>query len=118
MAFWYYNKYPASIFEGNIGSLSIGSIIGITLILKNYFFFGIFILVPHIIDFLMLLYLKFKKLPFVKFGRVDEEGMLVVPNPVKMKFIFPYYYKMTEPQAVYGLYLVTILFCLGGLVIF
>tara|TARA_B100001250_G_scaffold403414_1_gene417926 strand:- start:990 stop:2000 length:1011 start_codon:yes stop_codon:yes gene_type:complete len=118
VAFWYYNKYPASIFEGNIGSLSIGSIIGITLVLKSYFFFGVFILLPHIIDFLMLLYLKFKNLPFIKFGRIDEDGILVVPNPVKMKFLFPYYYKMTEQQAVFSLYFVTTLFCVGGLILF
>ena len=118
VAFWYYNKYPASIFEGNIGSLSIGSIIGVTLVLKNYLFFGFFILLPHITDFLMFLYLKFKKRPFVKFGRVDDKGILVVPNPIKMKFLLPYYYNMTEPQAVHSLYFITILFCLGGLIIF
>jgi UDP-N-acetylglucosamine--dolichyl-phosphate N-acetylglucosaminephosphotransferase len=118
LAFWYYNKYPASIFEGNIGSLSIGSIIGIILVLKDYFFFGIFILIPHIIDFFMLLYLKYKGLPFVKFGMIDEEGILVVPNPVKMKFLFPYYNRMTEPQAVNYLYMVTVVFCTTGLLVF
>jgi len=117
-ALWYYNKYPASIFEGNIGSLSMGSIIGVTLVLKDFFFFGIFILIPHIIDFFMLLYLKYKGFPFVKFGMIDEEGILVVPNPVKMKFLFPYYNRMTEPQAVNYLYMVTVVFCTTGLLVF
>ncbi len=114
-AFWYYNKYPANIFEGNIGSLCMGSIVGIILVLKDYYFFGIFILIPHIVDFLMLIYLRVKSLPFIKFGKIDDKGIIIAPNPIKMKFLLPYYFRMTEPQVVKYLYLITIIFCCGGI---
>lgn len=117
LAFWYYNKYPARIFEGNIGSLSIGSIIGIVLVIKGYFFFGVFIMIPHIIDFLMLLFLKINGRPFVKFGSIDDEGILIVPNPIKMKFLLPYYFRMNEYQAVNSLYVLTIIFCTAGILL-
>ena len=118
LAFWYYNKYPSTIIEGNIGSLIMGSIIGILIVIKGLFFFGIFILIPHIIDFLMLVYLNVKGWPFVKYGTTDSKGTVIAPNPIKMKFLLPYYFEMTEPQIVNSLHLLTGFFCVTGIIIF
>ena len=50
------------------------------------------ILLPHIADFVMFMYLKMNGKPFVKFGELRKDGTLKVPNPIKMKFLLPYYF--------------------------
>jgi len=117
VALWLFNKYPAKILEGNIGSLFVGSTIGCVLIVQGYLLFGFVIFIPHTIDFLMFLSLKIRKKRFVKFGSVREDGTLEVPNPIKMKFLLPYYFRMTERQTVYCMYGITIAFCILGLIL-
>ena len=55
LGFLYYNKYPSKIIEGNIGPLVFGACIGTLIIIKSLYFFGVFILLPHIADFLLWL---------------------------------------------------------------
>ena len=118
VAFWSFNKYPAKIFEGNSGPLIFGSCMGCFLILNDLYFFGIFILLPHIIDFLLFIYVRIFKGYFVKFGRIGDEGEIIPPNPFKLKFLFPYYFKLNEKQVVGYLYLLTIFFCFTAILIF
>lgn len=110
LAFLYYNRYPARVFEGNGGSLMAGSAIGGVLVLFNMKFFGIILLFPHIVDFLMFAYIKFTGKDFVKYGKVREDGTIHAPNPLKMKFVLPYYFKLTEPQATFLMYCLTMFF--------
>ena len=70
VSFWFYNKYPARIFEGNTGPLVFGACIGTLIVIKDLFIFGIFILLPHIADFLFFIYLKLSGRPFIKFGEL------------------------------------------------
>ena len=116
LALWYYNKYPSRIFEGNIGPLAFGAIIGAFIVIKDLYIFGIVIMFPHIIDFLMLCYIRFRGLTFIKFGKLNEDGTINAPNPIKMKFLLPYYYKLTESQIVNICHLITVSFCIFGLV--
>ena len=117
-AFWFYNKYPAQIFEGNIGPLVVGASIGTLIVTKGLFVFGIFILLPHITDFLMLMYYRLNSKPFVKFGELRDDGTIRAPNPFKMKFLLPFYFNLSEKQTVIILYCITIFFCIGGLLLF
>ena len=117
-AFYLFNKYPSKIFEGNVGSFTVGSAIGGLLILYNIEFFGAVILIPHIINFLMYVYWRLKKYPFKKFGRIGPDGTLKVPNNLTLKWVFPYYFKLTEPQTITIMYLLTIFFCLIGIIFF
>lgn len=118
VSFWFYNKYPSRIFEGNIGPLVFGACIGTLIVIKGLFIFGIFILLPHIVDFVMFMYLKVNGKPFIKFGELRKDGTLKVPNPFKMKFLLPYYFRLSEKEVVHYLYGITILFCFTGLIIF
>ena len=111
-------KYPAKIIEGNIGSLSFGAAIGVLICVKDYYLFGIFILLPHIVDFLFLVFLRTTGREFVKFGDINEEGFIIAPNPYKMKFLLPYYFKLTEKQTVFYLHIITLAFCMFGIIIF
>lgn len=122
MFFWH-NKYPSKILEGNIGSLAVGAAIGAGLIVQHYLIAGIIMLMPHIINFLMYVYwrVQHKRHPdderwkIVKFGKLREDGTLEVPNRLTLKWVLPYYFRMTERQVVYSMYILTLVFCLIAL---
>ena len=121
LAFLYYNKYPSKIIEGNIGPLVFGACIGTLIIIKSLYFFGVFILLPHIADFLLWLYeliIIKKEFRKVKFGSLREDGTIEAPTPFKMKFLFPYYFRLKENQVVWILHSLTGVFCVLGLIIF
>lgn len=114
-AFFYYNRYPSRIFEGNCGNLMLGSALGGLLVLNNMEIFGVVILIPHIINLLMYMVWKIKKIGEIKFGMIREDGTLKVPNPLTMKWIVPYYFRVTEPQAILIAYSLTVLSGVLGL---
>ena len=122
IALWFFNKYPAQIFEGNTGSLMIGSGIGLLIIIQGYHFSGFVMLMPHTVNFLMYVYWRTQhrlkpndpKYKVEKFGRVRKDGTLRVPNTFTLKWVLPYKYRMTEQQAVLVMYLVTIVFSILG----
>ena len=123
--FFWYNKYPSRIIEGNIGSLAIGSAIGAALVVQHYLFAGFIMLFPHVINFLLYLYWRIQHnmhpedehWKIVKWGKVREDGTLEVPNRLTLKWFFPYHFRMTESQATYSMYLLTTIFCVIGLFI-
>lgn len=117
LAFFHYNKYPSRIFEGNCGSLMLGSALGGLIVLNNMEIFGIIILIPHIINFLMYVVWKIEKVGEIKFGQLREDGTLKVPNRLTMKWIIPYYFRVTEAQATLILYGITAMFGAIGLFI-
>jgi len=129
IAFWQYNKYPSKVFEGNIGSLMFGSIIGCLIVINEYWWFGFFILIPHTINFILWiiwLYLM-KQDPekyldstgrHKKFGDVRKDGSIKVPNYLTLKWVPNYFFRLNEPQSVYICYFLTALFCTIGLILF
>jgi len=54
-----FNWYPAKIFIGDVGTLSIGAIIASAVILGNFETAGIFIIIPYVIDFFIKAINKF-----------------------------------------------------------
>jgi len=52
-----------------------------------------------------------------KFGHVRDDGTLEVPNCLTLKWVLPYYHRVTEKQAVLAMYTLTILFCVVALFI-
>ncbi|MBN2013920.1 MAG: UDP-N-acetylglucosamine-1-phosphate transferase [Candidatus Altiarchaeota archaeon] len=110
IAFQYYDFYPAKILWGNVGSLMVGSAVGGLIVVNRLEAFGFVLLIPHIVNFLMYVVWKIKNLGDVKFGRVQEDGSLWVPNPWTLKWVLPYYFRVTEHQAMWFMYLLTTLF--------
>lgn len=116
LAFYLFNRYPSKMFEGNAGSLSIGAAIGGYCVLQeNMEFFLVFLFIPHIVNFLLFVYWRLTHVKAPKFGRLREDGTIEVPNPLTLKWIIPYYWKVTETQATYAMYGVTALFGIAGL---
>ena len=129
LAFWFYNRYPSRAFEGNVGAFLFGSVIGSMIVLLDYWWFGFFILIPHIFNFLLWIYwvYLFRKYPddyldddgnHTKFGTIDNQGCIIPPNRLTLKWIPNYYYKINEPKSVSIMYSITFIFCLLGLLLF
>ncbi|MEM0175840.1 MAG: UDP-N-acetylglucosamine--dolichyl-phosphate N-acetylglucosaminephosphotransferase [Metallosphaera sp.] len=73
LTFLYFNKYPAKIFLGNIGTYLIGSAIG-AIGISGYFLTALaFLFIPYVIEFILKARTKFKG---VSFGNVNEDGTL------------------------------------------
>ena len=51
IAFWLLTNIPLKFFEGNIGSLLFGSVIGCIIVIQKLWWFGFFILIPHTFNF-------------------------------------------------------------------
>lgn len=119
-ALWLFNKYPARVFEGNIGSLTFGASIGSLIVIKDLYFFGFFILIPHTIDFLLWLYGYFavNQRSWSKYGKLNDDNTIFSPTTYKLKFILPYYFSLREEQVVFQLHIFTGVFCLVGILLF
>ena len=127
-AFWFFNRYPAKIFEGNIGSLLYGSLIGSVIVIQEYWWFGFTILIPHTFNFILwiiwIALMKIKPGEYLgrdgvhkKFGRVDNNGIISAPNILTLKWIPTYLFNFNEPRSVLFIYILTILFCCLGLLL-
>lgn len=116
LAYFWFEKYPSRIFWGNIGALSIGAAIGAMIVTQGFIISGIVMLIPHIVNFLLYVFwrLNSRRYPIAKFGRVREDGTLEVPNPLTLKWVLPYYFRLTEREAAYAMYGVTVIFCALG----
>ncbi|MDW7732246.1 MAG: UDP-N-acetylglucosamine-1-phosphate transferase [Methanolobus sp.] len=115
LAYFLYDRYPSRIFWGNVGSLTIGAAIGAIVVIQGFVISGFIMLIPHTVNFLMYVYWRAKKFPVAKFGKEREDGTLEVPNPLTLKWVLPYYYRVTERQATLAMYALTGLFCLLGI---
>jgi UDP-N-acetylglucosamine--dolichyl-phosphate N-acetylglucosaminephosphotransferase len=115
-AYFVFEKYPSRIFWGNVGALSTGAAIGCMIVTQGFIISGFIMLIPHTVNFLLYVYwrLNVSKYPIAKFGTSRDDGTLEVPNPLTLKWVLPYYFRMTERSSVYCMFGVTALFCAIG----
>jgi UDP-N-acetylglucosamine--dolichyl-phosphate N-acetylglucosaminephosphotransferase len=116
LAYFWFEKYKARIFWGNMGALSVGAAIGAMIVTQNFIVSGFIMLIPHTVNFLLYVYwrMRIERYPMVKFGSVRDDGTLDVPNPLTLKWVLPYYFRMTEWQASYAMLGLTAVFCVIG----
>ncbi len=120
LAFLLFNKYPSKIFDGNVGALSMGAAVGVGIVASGFLVSGFVMLIPHTLNFLMYVYWRImhrlhpedERWKMVKFGKVREDGTLEVPNSLTLKWVLPYYFRVTEKQVVLSMYAFTAVFCL------
>lgn len=117
IGFYFYEQYPARIFWGNVGSLTVGAAIGTIIVIQGFIISGFIMLIPHTVNFLMYVYWKVKKYPSAKFGKVREDCTLDVPNALTLKWVLPYRYRLNERQATYAMFLLTSVFCIMGILL-
>jgi UDP-N-acetylglucosamine--dolichyl-phosphate N-acetylglucosaminephosphotransferase len=115
--YFLFERYPSRIFWGNVGALSIGAAIGAMIVTQGFIISGFIMLIPHTVNFLLYIYWRLKKFPIAKFGKIRQDGTLDVPNPLTLKWVLPYYFRMTEKTAGYAMFAVTGAFCIAGFLI-
>ncbi|MCX6777314.1 MAG: hypothetical protein NT157_00325 [Candidatus Micrarchaeota archaeon] len=76
LAFLKFNWYPAKAFIGDVGTLMFGACIAVVVITAHLEFFGVILMLPFIVDFLMKARHRFPK----TFGKL-ENGVLVCKSP-------------------------------------
>ena len=115
-AYFFFEHYPSRIFWGNIGALSVGAAIGCLIVTQNFLISGFIMLIHHTVNFLMYVYWRMytQKYPLVEFGHFRDYGTVDVPTPLTLKWVFPYYFRMTEKQEAAAMYALTAVFCVIG----
>jgi len=116
-----YNLYPAKAHDGNVGAFLVGGAIGAALLALNLELFGIFILIPHIINFCMDTWtLVIQKKEDVRFGTLRPDNTIQAPPTMKyksLKFLIVSWFRLTEKQATICLWAITAVFCIAGILI-
>lgn len=119
IAFLFYNKYPANVFPGDVGTLIIGASIAIIAFIGRVKIIAFIVLLPNIIDGI----LKFRSAGVMerqkhKPTQVKEDGLLVVPQGGFNSLIRSILKKpMKESQVVHIIWLIGIIFGLIGIII-
>lgn len=117
-----YNLYPAKAHDANVGAFLVGGAIGAALLALNLEIFGIFILIPHIINFFMDTWtIVIRKKEDVRFGSLRTDGTIAPPPTMKyksLKFLLCSWWRLTEQQATGILWAFTAVFCVFGVIIF
>ncbi len=119
LAFLFYNRYPANVFPGDVGTLIIGASIAIIAFIGRVKIIAFIVLIPNIIDGL----LKFRSAGVMerqnfKPTEVKEDGMLVAPQGGFNSLIRSILKKpMKEHQVVYIIWSIGIIFGLIGIII-
>jgi len=119
LAFMWFNKYPSKIFLGNSGTLMLGAAVGGLLVLYDLEFFGVFILIPHIVNFLMWVYwlANMHIYPHIKFAKLRDDGTIEPPNKLTLKYAVAHYFRVRELRAILILYGITVVFGVVGLLL-
>ncbi len=77
LAALYFNRYPAKVLIGDVGTLSIGAIIASAVIIGNFEMAGIIIIIPYFADFLLKAAHRF---PSKGWGGIYKNGRLFCPD--------------------------------------
>jgi len=118
LATFYYNRYPARILIGDVGTLSIGSVIATSVILGNFESAGVIIIVPYFIDFLIKAVNHF---PSKGWWGSYKDGKLYCPNskPVSLcQWIMKLSGGISEQNLVLTLIVIEAVFGLVAILLF
>ncbi len=77
LATLYFNWYPAQIFIGDVGTLTIGAVIASAVIVGNFEWAGVIVIIPHALDFLLK---ARKKFPSTGWYGEYRDGKLYCPD--------------------------------------
>jgi len=120
LAFLYFNRYPARIFPGDVGTFSIGAAFAGAVIIGNMEGIGAIIILPHIINGLMTIIDIIRGKPIKKFSEV-KDGVLVPPKTQHVNTLYFFLerrFKLTEKGIVHLVWLLTLIFALAVLSIY
>ncbi|MFA5258569.1 MAG: hypothetical protein WC979_03805 [Candidatus Pacearchaeota archaeon] len=122
LVFYYYNKYPASVFPGDILTYSIGALIACMAILGNFEKIAVFVFIPYILETVLKSRGGLKKQSFLI---PQKDGSLELPytkiyglTHLSLFILKKFKKKVYEKDVVYLIFAFQIILCLIALVIF
>ncbi|MHA1769611.1 MAG: hypothetical protein ACTSV3_07120 [Candidatus Thorarchaeota archaeon] len=123
LGFLVFNKYPAKVLPGDVGRLPLGSAIAAAVIIGNMDRLAIMMYIPFGINFLLYIiyriYVKRKRMEWVKFATPREDGTLEVVGPFTVYWVLPYFFRnITEKRNVSILLLLQAILVYGSVVVF
>jgi UDP-N-acetylglucosamine--dolichyl-phosphate N-acetylglucosaminephosphotransferase len=107
LAFLVFNRYPAHIFPGDVGTLPIGALIAVSVIFGKIELLGFIALLPAIIEFFLKMKIKFTGKEYGPTKVVN--GILCPPPYVSVANLLTSTFPLTEKTLVYTLWI------LGGI---
>ncbi|HII96032.1 MAG TPA: UDP-N-acetylglucosamine--dolichyl-phosphate N-acetylglucosaminephosphotransferase, partial [Candidatus Methanofastidiosum sp.] len=116
LAFLIFNKYPAKIFPGDIGTLIVGAIIASFSIIKHIEIIGVILLLPQIMEFL---FKSMKRFGGKKYGptKVDNKGILYPQKYLSVANLLTSHFKLTEKSLVLIIWLIGAIFGIMAIII-
>ena len=122
IGFYFYNKFPAKIFPGDILTYTIGALIAGMAILGNFEKIAVFIFIPYIIETILKLRGRLKK---HSFGKPNEDGSLEMPyekiyglTHLSIFILKKFKKKVYEKDVVRLIFAFQIIICLLALIVF
>jgi len=122
IVFYFYNKYPAKVFPGDILTYAIGALIASMAILGNFEKIAVFVFIPYIIETVLKSRGGLKK---HSFGKVREDRSLDMPyekiyglTHLSLFILKKFKRKVYEKDVVYLIFIFQIIICLLALIIF
>lgn len=106
LGFLIWNKYPAKVFPGNVGTYFVGSVLAASIIVGTIKLAGIIAIVPYFVNFLLRLKDGFKW----TVGKVDAEGKVYEDRINALWAIFMYKRPRDEWKVVRDCWLLQLLF--------
>lgn len=122
LGFYFYNKFPAKVFPGDVMTFSVGGLIAIMAILGNFERIAMFIFIPYIIEFCLKARGKLKK---HSFGIPNKDGSIEPPYKkvyslihLAIFFLKRFKGKVYERDVVYIIFIFQIIISLVALIVF
>jgi len=122
IVFYFYNKYPARIFPGDVLTYSVGALIAGMSILGNFEKIAVFVFTPYILETVLKLRGGLKK---HSFGKVNSDGSLEMPyekiyglTHLSLFILKKFKKRVYEKDVVYLIFMFQIILCLIALIIF
>ncbi len=113
LAFYYYNRFPAQVFPGDVGTYTIGATLASAAILGNLELLGLFLFLPYYVEFLLKARTRFRGQCF---GTPDERGVLHAPaQTASLTHYVMRWRALKEPQVVNVLLLMQLAVAILGL---
>jgi UDP-N-acetylglucosamine--dolichyl-phosphate N-acetylglucosaminephosphotransferase len=116
LGFYYYNKFPAKVFPGDILTYSVGALVVGMAILGNFEKIALVVFIPYIIEMILKSTGKLKK---QSFGIPDKNNNLKMPyekiyglTHFSLWFLHKFKKNVSEKDVVYFIFIIQIIFIL------
>lgn len=122
LVFYYFNRFPAKVFPGDILTYSVGALIACMAVLGNFERIAVFVFLPYILEVILKVRGKIKK---QSFGIPDKKNNLKIPyekiyglTHLSILILSKFKKEVREKDVVYFIFIIQIVFCLLALILF